>query len=69
MAALALAVKFHEEIDAHSEAFEASRESALMLAIPSPDPLNADDLAAKIRATSFFSKQVFIIYLAQFQFL
>jgi hypothetical protein len=56
--ALGLAVKFHEEIDADSEAFETNRHAALLLAIPSPEPVNADELALKIRQNSFFSQQV-----------
>jgi len=61
VAALVLAIKFHEEIDADSEAFEANRETAMLLAIPSPESLNADDLAAKIRSSSFFSQKVLFI--------
>ena len=63
VSAMGLAVKFHEEIDADSEAFEASREAAILFGIPSPDPLNADDLAVKVRANSMFSEQVILIFL------
>nr|CAD2169541.1 unnamed protein product [Meloidogyne enterolobii] len=57
VSSLGLAVKFHEEIDAESEAFEANRAAAIILAIPSPEPLNSDELAAEIRAQSEFSQK------------
>lgn len=60
VSSLGLAVKFHEEIDAESEAFEANRAAAIILAIPSPEPLNSDELAAEIRAQSEFSQKVFL---------
>ncbi|KAF7635326.1 Cyclin N-terminal domain-containing protein [Meloidogyne graminicola] len=57
VSALGLAVKFHEELDAESEAFETNRAAAIILAIPSPEPLTSDELASEIRAQSEFSQK------------
>ncbi|KAL3087159.1 hypothetical protein niasHS_005398 [Heterodera schachtii] len=57
VASLCLGIKFHEEVDARSEAFETHRQTAMLLAIPSPETMNSDDLAAKIRSTSNYTQK------------
>ncbi|KAL3092202.1 hypothetical protein niasHT_023761 [Heterodera trifolii] len=57
VASLCLGIKFHEEVDARSEAFETHRQTAILLAIPSPETMNSDDLAAKIRSTSNYTQK------------
>lgn len=51
-----------EEVDAILEVYEANRETAMLLGIPSPEPMSADDLAVKIRENSFYSPQVIQFY-------
>uniref|UniRef100_A0A183BZN1 Cyclin N-terminal domain-containing protein n=1 Tax=Globodera pallida TaxID=36090 RepID=A0A183BZN1_GLOPA len=57
VASLCLGIKFHEEVDARAEAFEKHRQTAMRLAIPSPPPINSDELAANIRITSYYTRK------------